>query len=66
MSRIEEFLELARRCYAQARATLHPETRTSLQRMGDDYIRKAEKVDGKPVRAVFPDPASGIPPKIGR
>ena len=54
MKRFEEFIELARRCYAQARATLNPEARKTLERMGDDYVRKAEKL-GKPVQAVFPD-----------
>jgi hypothetical protein len=50
----EELVELARKCYAQARATLNPEARRTLERMGDDYLQKAEKL-GESVRAVFPD-----------
>ena len=58
MSRIEELLDLARQCYAQARGTLNAEARRTLEEMGDEYVRKTETVRRTSVQAVFPEPHS--------
>ncbi len=59
MKTIAELMDLAGRCYAQARAAPDGIVRSGLIRIGDDYLRNADELRrrrGGVVQAVFPRP----------
>jgi hypothetical protein len=60
MAQVDELLQLAEDCYAQARAASTLLVRAQLKVMGDDYVKQAEELQhGRPVvQAAFQKPGS--------
>ena len=58
MSRIDELLQKALACYAQARSAVDPSTKVQLNKEGDEYIKQADQFQrGRTVvQAAFPKP----------
>jgi hypothetical protein len=56
MATLDALLKLAADCYAHARLSSNPLTKTELTFMGDDYLKQAEELQrGRAVtQAVFP------------
>lgn len=56
MSRIDELFELARKSYALANDTLHPETKRALQDVAAKYEQEADELRRiETSKAVFPN-----------
>ena len=62
MAKVDDLLNLAQNCYAQAKATLHPLTKRELAKVGDEYQKKADdlRLGRTIIQAAFPKPGRKI------
>lgn len=55
MSRIRELLELASKLHAQSNATVKPDAKQAMQKLGDRYLKEADNLRRyQIIQAAFP------------